>query len=396
MRVFAPLLSLTMSLPALAQRAPDLAGFGFGLLRSTLEPGADACLSPWSAAIALAMARAGAAGETASEMDRALGLDAAARALLHGTVTKLVPNQTTEWVDGKPQQVAAFELSAANAAWVGLATKLRESYTKTLQSEFAAAPQRVDFAKDQARATINRWVEAQTKQRIRELIPAGAVNPGTRLVLVNCLYLNARWAQPFDAALTQPRPFTLGDGKQVDVPTMHDQRQMRYGQTKQAQFALLPFRGGELQFVVIVPREGVAPSDVAKEFAVNWSSLMDAAARHEVQLYLPKFSFDAGLDLADGLKSLGMRQAFDRARADFSAMTEDDPVFIAAVLHKTFVKVDEFATEAAAATGVIMAPTSARPDPQPPVELRADRPFLFAIQHASGPLLFVGLVADPR
>lgn len=396
MRIFIALLPLTLTMSTAAQSAPELAGFGFGLLRAGGEPGADACVSPWSAAIALQMARAGAKGDTGREIDAVLGVDDATRARLRATVAKMMPNQVTEWVDDKPRQQPAFELSAANAAFVGLLTKLRESYATELQRDFGAAPQRVDFATDQARAGINRWVESQTKDRIRDLIPAGAVNPETRLVLVNCLYLNARWAEPFDKANTAPRPFQLSDGKQVDVPTMFDQRRMRYGQTKQAQFALLPFRGGELQFVVIVPRDGVKPSDVGAEFATDWPRLMQTAAGHEVQLYLPKFTLEARFELSEALKSLGMRAAFDRARADFSAMTDDDPVFVSAVLHTTFVKVDEFATEAAAATGVILAPTGAAPNPQPPVELRADRPFLFAIQHASGPLLFVGLVADPR
>lgn len=396
MRIFAALLSLTMTLPATAQRAPDLAGFGFGLLRATAEPGADACLSPWSAAVALAMARAGASGNTGREIDRALGLDDAALARLRAGIAKMVPNQTTEVVDGKPRQVPAFELSAANAAFLGSRAKLRDSFTAALQSDFGAAPQRVDFATDKARATINQWVEAQTKDRIRDLIPAGVLDADTRLVLVNCLYLNARWAQPFDKDLTQPLPFTLADGKQVEVPTMHAQRKLRYGQTKQAQFALLPFRGSELQFVVIVPRDGAKPSDVAAEFAADWPRLLETAASHEVQLYLPKFTFEAGVELSKGLKSLGMRLAFDRDNADFSAMSADDRLFISAVLHKTFVKVDEFATEAAAATGVVMGITSVAPQPEEPVELRADRPFLFAIQHASGPLLFVGSVADPR
>ena len=164
------------------------------------------------------------------------------------------------------------------------------------------------------------------------------------------------------------------------------------------QIVELPFEGGDLSMLFAVPRDEVALDDASAELAANWAALSQTKSQL-VALNLPRFTFETGAVLNQVLRALGVRAAFDPEHADFSRMTpKDDPVFISDVLHKTFIKVDENGTEAAAATAVMMAVTSAvnETTPPTPIPVRADRPFLFAIKHANAGLLFVGRVSDPR
>ena len=392
-------LSLTvMSLPVTAQPAPDLSAFAYKLLAEVGRTPGNTCVSPWSIAIALGMARAGAEGDTAHEIDAALGLKDDVVRTLSRLASAAKPRQIQRWVDGRSTQVDAYALHGANAAWLATNAKLLPDYARVMENDFKAPTQRVDFRQPKARTTINDWVLRQTKDRIRDLLPAGKPDPDTRLVLVNCLFLKAAWADQFEPEFTQPLPFSLADSTKVDVVTMRRTRSFGYAETKQMQIVELPFEGGDLSMLFAVPRDGVALDDVSAELAANWAALSQTKSQL-VALNLPRFTFETSAALNQVLRALGVRAAFDREHADFSRMTpKDDPVFISDVLHKTFIKLDENGTEAAAATAVMMAVTSAvrESTPPSPILVRADRPFLFAIKHANAGVLFVGRVSDPR
>jgi serpin B len=371
-----------------AQDAPDLSAFAWKLFAEIARAEGNACVSPWSVAVALGMARAGAAGDTARQLDAALGIADDAVAKLARLAQAPAPRHG---------ETAEYELLTANAAWLSTKCQLLPDYTRVLEHDFTAPPQRIDFASPRARTTINSWVLDQTKERIRDLLPPGKPDAEARLVLVNCLFLKAAWAMQFDASRTQARPFHLAGGKAVDVPTMRKTKRFGYATAKQAHVVELPFAGRDLVMLLVVPKPGVTLADARAEFAGAQAAL-PLRTDCDVALELPRFKFEAATTLNAALHTLGVHDALDPQRADFSAMTPpDDPVFISAVLHKTFVKVDENGTEAAAATAVEMAPTSAMPQqPQEPIVVRADRPFLFVIQHARAGALFVGRVSDPR
>lgn len=389
-------LSLTVtSALAPAQKPPvqpGLADFGHRLLAEVARADAgNVCLSPWSAAVALAMVRAGAGGETATQLDAALGasgVDAVP------TLAALARAATLSEVP-RGRRAAPAELRFANGLWVAERAALSPTFLRILADDFAAPARPVDFAAPGTRELVNDWVAAQTRDRIRELLPAGLPTPDARLLLVNCLYLDAPWASPFPARTTRPRPFTLGSGERIDVPTMAQTYGFGHAATKGIEVVSLPFAVPELTLLVAVPRGETTLVAAAAELRRDWSKLAAPAGR-DVHLELPRFTLSFGVELRAALAALGIRDLFDPARADLSAMASDVRLFASAVVQKTFVKVDERGAEAAAATGIAVAPTSAAVRPEEPVVVRVDRPFLFAILHARAGMLFLGQIVDPR
>src|SRR5205823_342940 len=282
------------------------------------------------------------------------------------------------------------------------------SIESALAMTFAgAAFEHLDFITDASRATqhTNHWVADQTHDRSRDLIPAEALNKMTRLVLANALYLKAAWADSFSEKATQPEPFHVRGGTPVDVPTMNKRAQFGFAKREGFIAVSLPYVGNDLQFLVLLPDDvnGLR----ALESKLTASMLAECAkleTREEVDLHLPKFKFEPPtIALAEKLQVLGMKNAFDipRGSANFDGIAPRKPndyLYISNVFHKTFIAVDEKGTEAAAATAVVMMRATAMAGPKPkPIEVRVDRPFVYAIQHVpSGVCLFLGRVTDPR
>lgn len=361
-----------------------------------VESGAQGnlCLSPYSIQAALAMAYAGASGQTATQMATALDFPESAASLADG-------------FRALNSSLASSVLTAGNDSSLRIANRLfgakgfafRPPFLGLLRGSFDAPLEELDFRAnpDAAAAFINQWVADRTEKRIQNLIPAGALNRATTLVLVNALYLKMPWLEEFPLAGTTLLPFQLSAESAIPVPTMT--RTGRMGYKKIGGFTALgiPLRGGDFQFLVLLPEK---PTDLPT--ARDLAECAELPAE-EVRLFLPKFRLEPPtISLAEPLKSLGMRQAFDipEGSANFDGMaprTPNDYLYISDVFHKTFFALDEKGVEAAAATAVVMMRAMAMPVAREPIEVRVDRPFLFAIQHVpSGTCLFFGKVVDPR
>jgi serpin B len=251
--------------------------------------------------------------------------------------------------------------------------------------DFASAP-------EEARTTINEWVSEQTEERIKDLIPQGAIDALTRLVLTNAIYFNAAWANPFEEAATHDGPFHLLDGSEASVPLMKQTEGFGYAEGEGYQAVELPYDGRELAMVVLLPREGQFEEFEGGLDAAQAEQIIGSLAYRQVALTMPKFEFESEFMLRDTLAALGMAEAFSE-QADFSGMTGQRDLFISDVVHKAFVSVDENGTEAAAATAVIMKLTAAVEEP---AEMTMDRPFIFLIRDLeTGAILFVGRVVEP-
>jgi serpin B len=385
---------------------------GLDLHRRLAKPGENLCLSPYSIQSALAMTYAGSAGKTRDEMAKVLHfpkddppLHAAFRAL-NGSLAQAVAKSAEVARDAKkwggPSE--PISLNIANRIFGQNGHGFKVPFTTLLKGVYGAPMEQLDFraSPERARAHINGWVEAQTKKRIRDLIPRGMLHEDSRLVLVNAVYLKAPWLVEFDEGRTKPAPFHIGGGTAKPVPTMN--QQMNYGYVKRNgwQAITLPYSGSELHFLIIVPAEAGGLGAVEKSLdAATLSELAKLPVR-EVDLYLPKFKLEPSSVMLGGtLRELGMRTAFDvpEGSANFNGIAPRTPqeyLFISEVAHKTFLALDEKGTEAAAATAVAAAPAAALAEPPKVVEVKVDRPFLFAIQHApSGACLFLGRVNDP-
>jgi len=373
--------------------ASSINAFGLDLYRQVGTSGGNVVISPASVAIALAMARAGARGLTAAQMDT----------VLHGAGSDV----NTAGINALDQGLAArtgtfpdagghalpVTLRIANAPFAQRDLSLAPAYLEALASRFGAGVRLVDYEADPeaARQLINAWVGGQTEGRIPELLGAGVITPLTRLTLVNAIYLKAAWETAFPAEATEPGSFTRAVGSSVNVPMMRLSAGLGYAEGSSWQAVELPYVGGSLALDVIVPADlatfeaGLTPQSLA--------AITTALQVREVDLALPKFSVQTATSLSNALKTLGMPLAFDPERADFSGITAQERLFIADVVHQANIDVDEKGTTASAASAVVMGGSAA---PAAPVTLRVDHPFLFVLRDIpTGAIVFLGRVADP-
>ncbi len=340
--------------------------------------------SPYSISTALAMTYAGARGETARQMAQIL------RFLLDQE--QLHP--AFAWLEAhlaEVQKKGYVQLRVANSLWPHMGSALLDEFLTLTKRYYGVLITEVNYGDTEAaRRMINAWVEQETENRIKELIPGGMLDASTLLVLVNAIYFKGDWASQFEPDLTQESPFWVTPKERVPVMMMAQQHRFRYGKFDGLQVVELPYAGEDLSMVVLLPNEidGLArlETDLTVENLDRWTSRL---RERDVSVFLPRFEITLPFDLTETLRAMGMVDAFENA--DFSGMAEG-LLFIAAVLHKAFVKVDEEGTEAAAATAVIMA----RGVPEPPPVFRADHPFLFLIrENATGSILFLGRVMNP-
>ena len=366
--------------------------FALDLYKQLAGEGENIFYSPYSIYMALLMTYAGAAGDTASQMESTLHLPYSqeeVHAVMNALNLQLKANSI---VDDKP----AFTLNIVNQLWGQAGYAFLPEFLNTLSQNYDAGLKTVDFAADPeaARELINLWVEAQTNEKIRDLIPEGALNELTRLVITNAVYFKAAWLSQFDPANTENGSFTLLDGTKVEVPMMHQSGTFRAYVSQDVQAVELPYEGGAYSMVALMPAEGSLGEFEQSLTAESLQGILDQLERASVTLSIPKFKFDAAFALNDALEAMGMKDAFDPMKANFSGMDGTTSLYISSALHKAFVDVNEEGTEAAAATAVAIGLTSA---PGQSYTIMLDHPFLFLIRdNATGTLLFVGRMADPR
>jgi serpin B len=367
-----------------AAAADRLAATLYGALPAT----GDLAFSPLSVAVALAMAAEGARGATRSQLLGLLGV--ADQAALDRSMNALTEWLTDQHVEGQKQDAQPV-MVVADALFGQRGTTFEPAFLDALARDYGAGMRLVDYAGDAAGAidTINAWVSDRTHDLIPALVPAGAVDPMTRLVLVNALYLLAQWTTPF--ADPTPGAFHLADGSTATVPMMA--RGEAVGRRGDGwTVATLSYVAKDLAMTLVVPDAGRLDEVGATVAAHGVAPFVAEAGPTSYDVTMPVFSVDSSVMLGDLLAKAGAPLPFSDD-ADFSGMTEDDALHISQVVHQAVVKVDQHGTQAAAATAVIMEATSAHlAEP-----LVVDRPFLFVIHDQRfGTPLFVGRVTDPR
>jgi Serine protease inhibitor len=385
--------------------------FGVDLLHKVAKPDANVLLSPYSIQSALAMAYAGADGTTRAEMAKVLHYPKD-ESELHQSLAAL-----RKALDAIMQQSAAqseqlkkygtndpITLTVANRLFGQSGYDFRAPFLELVKENYNAPFEPMDFINGSAAATkkINQWVEEQTRKRIRDLIPDGALDRLTRLVLVNAIYLKAAWAEKFPTDATKPGLFHVNGGKGVEVPMMNQREEFLYGKGDGFGLVKLPYNDYRLAFVIILPdkMDGLASVEAKLHASLNTDSVK--LEKCDVTLRMPKFKIEPPLiPLGQILQALGMKSAFDKPRgsANFERIAprgSDDYLALSEVYHKTFLKLDEEGTEAAAATALVAIAAGIH-EPPKQVTVNVDHPFIFAIQHQpSGAILFLGHVTDPR
>ncbi len=357
--------------------------------------GENTMLSTYSIRSAFSLLYPGARGETAQEIAEVMGFDGDIdRALTTMNAADLAMADRNVEAD-EQRELEAVSLHTANAFWSAHGAQWSEQYLDRLALNLGAPVYLTDFANEPevSRQTINQWVEDQTEERIKDLLPEGSIRNITQAVLTNAVYFKAPWASKFKAEATRDQEFNLLDGSSIPVPTMSQTTEIKYADGEGYQAAQLPFRNGQLAMVLIVPEAGQLAdfeADLTAETLGEIATNLDTVRAH---IQIPKFEFETTTVLNNPLQTLGLQKIFNGG--DLTGMSEQGNLRVSGVFHKTFIAVEEGGAEAAAATAIVIDRESAEPDPQ--VSFKADRPFLFGIQDIeTGLFLFFGRVVDPR
>jgi serpin B len=369
--------------------------FSLDLYRVLSEKYDNLFFSPYSISLALAMTYGGARGDTELEIAQTLHFDLP-QAQLHSAFNALdlELERRAEPIQMPDGEQEGFTLNIANSIWGQLDYDFLAEYLDLLALNYGAGMRVVDYVQEAeaARQEINAWVSDETEGRIEDLIPEGALDEATRLVLANAIYFNAAWAVPFEEELTTEAPFNLLAGGQVQVSMMRQSERMSYAEGDGYQIVERAYVGGSMAMDIILPDAGKFEAIEAAMDAEWLAGALAGMAGHQVDFSMPRFEFESEVGLSDVLVAMGMPTAFGNG-ADFSGMDGTRDLFISDVLHKAFVSVDEKGTEAAAATAVLMSLTAVG---DPPIEVVVDRPFIFLIRDLqTGAVLFVGRVMNP-
>ncbi len=343
--------------------------------------------SPYSISTALAMTRTGARDETAVQMDQVLHFCPDPHRF-HPAFSELIRELNGR---GLPRD---YQLAVAQSLWGDTSLLVNPDFEKLLQANYGARLRVADFRRrtEEARRQINRWVEERTNDKIKDLLHKDDVDSSTALVLVNAIYFKAAWLKPFDKSETTEGDFHA-PGQAVKVPLMHQTTETGYAEEDGVQVLELPYEGGDLSMVVLLPRDRDGLGKLEQSLTrARLSACLGKLKERRVAVELPRFKLDARFQLAETLRAMGMELAFQPG-ADFSGISSRERLYLSKVIHQAFVDVNEVGTEAAAATAV----TVLRGAPSgKPVVFRADHPFVFLIRHNhTGSILFLGRVNDP-
>ena len=380
---------VTAERPGAATDVPaSTLNFGVALYKQLAGERGNVFVSPVSLAGAFGPVAAGARGETRGAILGALavpdGLD------LHPQLGGLLR--------GLERETPGTTLSIANALWPQQGFAIRPEFLRVARTDYDATVEPLDYrASGAAAERINAWVNRETRSRIPTIVTPDALGSLTRLVVTNAVYFLGDWADAFDVRATTQQPFFGPGGATRPVPLMARTDEYRLLETDAFQAVDLPYKDPRLSLSVFLPRARDGLS--AFEAGLTDAGLRDALARldaerpRDVRLHLPKFKAETSYSLIDPLTALGMGIAFDRNRADLRGIG-DAQLYISGVFHKTFLRIDEKGTEAAAATAVVVRTVSRRPDP--PV-FRADHPFFLVLRDkTSGAVLFMGRIEAPQ
>ena len=350
------------------QQASSVNQFAVNMYSRLIEDGKNLFFSPYSITCALGMTDAGAKGATEQQIRSALSVT------LEGDDFHAALNGLDQSLAAHAGTVENLELSVENSIWVQDGLPLGISFLNTLSQHYDAGVNLLNFidSPEPSRIIINDWVSLQTHERIQDLIPPGAIDGLTRVVLTNAIYFLADWYMKFDPQKTEEKPFYLSDGGSVSVPMMKMESEenmygeegirLLYSQAATAKVLELPYRGERIVMDLILPTGDFNQfeSSLSPEVIANLINRLDSASLITVQI--PRFQFTtSSISLVKAFKEMGMELPFTPSGADFSGVTDAIGLYISEIFHKAFIKVDEAGTEAAAATAVILSTTSTNP-----------------------------------
>ena len=366
--------------------------FGFRLFNTLASEkamtGKNVIISPVSITQALCMTYNGAAGDTKSGMEKALGLTGLSLEEINAGQSALLM--------GIASADAKVTTNIANALWVKDGYALNEGFVARNRNAYQAEVSNIDVTSPAGVARINEWVSRKTEKMIPKLLSDNDVSADTRLILTNAVYFHGQWTLEFDDKATRDQSFTLEDGATITIPMMHLKKLFRYSSTNDFQAVRLPYGEGRMAMYLFLPAKGKTVADLLPQLtATKWREWLKNFRETEITVALPRFKAGYKSSLNDQLAAMGMADAFSDTKADFSGIPRNGSkeLSISKVVHEAVLEVEEKGTRAAAATGVIVGVTSVREEKF----ITFDRPFLFAIcDDKNDVVLFLGKIARPE
>ncbi|MGH7951516.1 MAG: serpin family protein [Limisphaerales bacterium] len=363
-------------------------GFAFNLLKQIAkeQPTQNIFISPFSVSTALQMLDNGASGKTKSEIQSVLKTENLPPEKLNAAFKEL--NQSL-----KSQTNVILDL--ANGIWYKKGFQLKPDFVAADKEFFQAELAPVDFESPKSANIINDWANKETRGKISGVV-SFPFPPLTRVILANAIYFKGKWETAFKKEMTEPRDFYLPNGNSKQTPMMQRDGKFNYQETADFQAVQLPYKGG-LRMELFLPKTNSNPQKLVEEFRGKnaWQKIENEFGERDGFVALPKFKMDYEVELNDPLEALGMKQAFDDA-ANFSGISTM-PLNISEVKQKSFVKVDEEGTEAAAVTTITMLGSAIDMNRPKPFEMIVNRPFFFVIaDNQTQTILFMGIVNDPK
>ncbi|RAI99112.1 serpin B [Paenibacillus pabuli] len=353
------------------------------------KAGNNLLISPYSIAAAIGMAYNGSVGETRRQMAEVMG-----------------------WLELEMEQVNAsqaalqqllthpgkgIQIGIANSMWMKDGIPVEETYQTALQQTYEAEIRTLNGQPAQAKEEINQWVKQHTEGMIPNLMQEPPAKE-TLMILVNAIAFDGNWMAEFDPEYTTDDEFKLANGKALSVRMMQQKKQFQYSENEDWQAVRLPYGDGQMHLLVVLPREGRTLDEIQQKLLDDPKRLDRGSEYSLVELSLPRFRAEYGMNLKETLQQMGMEMAFDPYAANFTEMISPGPnlqVYIGQVLHRAVMEVSEQGTVAAASTLVGMAAGSAPPTDWTKMEV--NRPFMVAVvDKSTGAWLFVGNVNQPE
>jgi len=362
--------------------------FGFEIFQkvnaSLTEP-KNTMISPMSISLALAMVYNGTNGDTKKQMEE----------MLHksGLTPDDINQSYKELVSALSSHDPKVELAISNAIFYRNTFSVKNDFITTNQNYYQAEVSGLDFSKTtETLNKVNGWVNTNTKGKIDQIIDQ--VNPEDVMYILNAIYFNGEWQYRFDPKETSDMPFTKEDNQVVQVPTMTIENPFQSYSNESFKMLEMPYGSGKYSMLIFLPASGKTTNNVISQLtAENVDGWIQKMTEQKKKVYLPKFEFKFDDSLVDELKTLEMTDAFDDAKANLSGISDAAKLVISEVMHKSYIKVDERGTEAAAVTGITIGVTSVGPDNS----YRVDHPFVFAIREKDTKvILFIGKVMNPN
>ncbi len=365
--------------------------FAFDLYSKYKTEDGNIFMSPYSIFTALSMTYEGAKGQTAKEMEETLHLPENTK--LRRESFRQIHNEINK--DDKE-----YKLSTANALWAQQSYQFNKNYFNLIETYYEGKATSLDFIGDTegSRLTINKWVEEKTNDKIKDLIPSGALTSAIKLVLTNAIYFKGEWVKQFNKEYTKEQNFRITPNNTVQIPMMQrtdDKSIFNYSEASNFQMLELPYSGNDLSMLIILPKDNLESieNSLTLENLLKWK---EGLSKQKVNVYIPKLKFETKYFMQKPLSEMGLPTAFSDL-ANFTGMVDTPKanLKISKVIHQAFIELNEEGTEAAAATAVIMTRTATAYSPPKPT-FRADHPFIFIIQQKNtGNILFIGRVYDP-